>query len=74
MFFLKRFHYWQENGYSIHWTGSGREIAKAILFVTKDCSRLPFQSREVEEEFYLQLNWLVSEICESDEKYKKAKQ
>ena len=49
----------KKTGYSIHWTGSGREIAKAILLCEqKIVQRLPFQSKEVEEEFYLQLNLL----------------
>ena len=49
----------KKTGYSIHWTGSGREIAKAILFCEqKIVQRLPFQSKEIEEEFYLQLNLL----------------
>ena len=44
-------------GYSIHWTGSGKEIAQAIFHCEQRIiQRLPFHSKEVDEEFYIQLN------------------
>ena len=46
-------------GYSIHWTGSGKEIAQAISHCEQRIiQRLPFHSKEVDEEFYIQLNLL----------------
>ena len=44
----------KKTGYSIHWMGSGREIAQAISHCEQRIiQRLPFHSKEVDEELSL---------------------